>query len=371
MGIPDQPKIWTYGFMQIRLIFYIPFQMQNDSLKTIFIVDDNAVNLMTAKQALESDYRVLTLPSAARMFEVFAKVVPDLILLDIEMPEMDGFAALEKLAANKRTAKIPVMFLTASTDAKVEARGLELGAVDFVSKPFSPPVLQNRIAHHLNINEIVKKRTEQVEKLQNGIIFTLANILESRDKITGRHIKRTSQYLKILLDAMLERGLYFEEMIEWDFDMTVAAACLHDVGKIVVSDLILNNPGKLTPEEFDEIRRHTLEGELIIDQMIEQIGDNVSFLQQAKLFAGNHHEHWDGTGYPRGLKGEKIPLQGRIMAIADVYDALVSERPYKPAFPREQAEEIIQNDSGTFFDPKIVEVFMMASDKFAAVADNN
>jgi putative two-component system response regulator len=345
--------------------------MQNNHLKTIFIVDDNAVNLKTAKQALESDYRILTLPSAARMFEVFAKVVPDLILLDIEMPEMDGFAALEKIVANERTAKIPVMFLTASTDVEVEARGLKLGAVDFVSKPFSPPVLQNRIAHHLDINEVVKKRTEQIEKLQNGVVFTLANIVENRDKVTGRHLKRTSQYLEILMNEMLDKGLYFEEIIEWDFNKTVVAACLHDVGKISVSDLILNNPGKLTAEEYNEIRRHTLEGELIIDQMIEQIEGNASFLRQAKLFAGSHHERWDGTGYPRGLKGEEIPLQGRIMAIADVYDALVSERPYKPAFSREQAEEIIQNDSGIFFDPKIVEVFMMASDKFAAVADNN
>jgi len=339
-------------------------------MKTIFVVDDNPVNLATAKQALSGEYRVLTVPSAEKMFSLFSKVMPDLILLDIEMPEIDGFTAIAKLMANEITARIPVMFLTASTDSEIEAKGLSLGAVDFVSKPFSAPVLLNRIAHHLHISDLVKKRTERIEQLQNGIVFTFANIVESRDKVTGGHITRTSQYIKILIDAMVNKGVYLEELNDWDLNTVIASSQLHDVGKIVVSDLILNKQGKLTFEEYHEIKRHTTEGENLIDQMIAQTGDAL-FLQHARLFAGSHHERWDGKGYPRGLREEEIPLQGRIMAIADVYDALVSERPYKPAFTCEEAEEIIRKDAGTAFDPLIVDIFNDVKGKFAAIAESN
>jgi len=336
-------------------------------MKTIFVIDDNPVNLATAKQALSGSYRVLTIPSAERMFSLFSKITPDLILLDIEMPEMDGFTALAKLMANEHTTKIPVMFLTASRDSEMEAKGLALGAMDFISKPFSAPVLLNRIANHLHIGELVKKRTERIEQLQNGIVFTFADIVESRDKVTGGHIARTSQYIKILMNAMMNKGVYLEELVDWDLNMAIASARLHDVGKIAVSDLILNKNGKLTSEEFEEMKRHTMEGEKIIDQMIAQTGDAL-FLRHAKLFAGSHHEKWNGKGYPRNLQKEDIPLQGRIMAIADVYDALVSERPYKPAFTCEQAEEIIQKDSGVAFDPLIVDVFNEIKEEFAAIA---
>jgi len=337
-------------------------------MKTVFIVDDNPVNLATAKQALSGSYRVLTIPSAERMFSLFSKIMPDLILLDIEMPEMDGFTALAKLMANEHTARIPVMFLTASRDSEIEAKGLSLGAMDFISKPFSAPVLLNRIANHLHIGELVKKRTERIEQLQNGIVFTFADIVESRDKITGGHIARTSQYINVLMNAMIDNGVYLEELMDWDLTMATASAHLHDVGKISISDLILNKQGKLTSEEYDEMKRHTTEGEKMIDQMIAQTGDAL-FLRHAKLFAGSHHEKWDGKGYPRSLQQEDIPLQGRIMAIADVYDALVSERPYKPAFTCEQAEEIIKKDSGTAFDPHIVDVFSDVKDEFSAIAE--
>jgi len=339
-------------------------------MKTVFVVDDNAVNLATAKQALsKSGYRVLTIPSAEKMFSLFSKITPDIILLDIEMPEMDGFTALAKLMANEYTARIPVMFLTASTDSEMEAKGLALGAVDFISKPFSEPVLLNRIANHLHIGELVKKRTERIEQLQNGIVHTFADIVESRDKITGGHIARTSQYIKVLMNAMMNKGVYSEKLNDWDLNMAIASARLHDVGKIVISDLILNKQDKLTPEEFIEMKRHAIEGEKIIEQMIAQTGDAL-FLRHAMLFAGSHHERWDGKGYPRNLQGEDIPLQGRIMAIADVYDALVSERPYKPAFTCEQAEEIIQKDSGKYFDPAIVDAFNEVKGEFAAIAGN-
>jgi putative two-component system response regulator len=291
------------------------------------------------------------------------------------MPEMDGFEAITKLKANESTMHIPVMFLTASTDVETEAKGLELGAIDFVVKPFSPPVLLNRIANHLQIDEMIRKRTEQIGmyagqivQLQNGIVLTIANLVENRDKVTGGHIERTSHYIKILTDAMITKGLDTEEMLEWNLDVVVASSRLHDVGKISVPDLILNKPGKLTDEEMAKMRMHTIYGEQIIDDMIARTGQAL-FLHHAKLFAGYHHEHWDGNGYPYGKKGKEIPLQGRIMAIADVYDALISERPYKKAFSREETEAIIQKDSGCSFDPDIIEIFNEVRDEFAAAAE--
>jgi putative two-component system response regulator len=338
-------------------------------MKTIFVVDDVDTNLSKAEQALEENYNVMTLPSAAKMFSLLQRITPDLILLDIEMPEMDGFAAIEKLKENPKTENIPVIFLTAANDDEIEARGIKLGAVDFVSKPFSPSVLLNRIANHLHISELIKKRTERIECLQNGRVSVLAGMVENRDEITGGHIERTSSYVRVLVESMLKKGVYANEIREWDLDLFISSSRLHDVGKITVSDLILNKPGKLTDEEFNKMKRHTVEGERIIDQIITRTKatDDV-FLRHAKLVACYHHEKWNGTGYPQGFKGEEIPLQGRIMAIADVYDALVSERPYKKAFSHEEAMKIIIADSGKQFDPKIVDIFLSVSDQFADMA---
>jgi len=302
--------------------------------KTIFVVDDNDINLTMAKDALKDQYRVMTVPSAAKMFVLMEKIKPDLILLDIEMPEMDGFEALSRLKSNNDHVDIPVIFLTSMTDSAVEARGFQLGVVDFVSKPFSTPVLQNRIKSHLDIDELIRertlelhKKTEQIENLQNGIVFVLADMVENRDKGTGSHVERTSMYLSILIEAMAERGVYAGEIDEADRDLIIASARLHDVGKIAISDIILNKPGKLTDEEFDIMKTHCQEGEHIVDQIVARTG-KVDFLHYARLVAGSHHERWDGKGYLLGLKETEIPLVGRLMAIVDVYDAITSERPY-------------------------------------------
>jgi putative two-component system response regulator len=339
-------------------------------MDTVFVIDDVDVNLAKAEQALEEAYNVFTMPSAAKMFEILQKITPDLILLDIEMPEMDGFAAIAKLKENPKTANIPVMFLTVSTDSTIEARGIKLGAVDFVIKPFSTPVLLNRIANHLHINELIKERTRRIENLQNGIVSVLANMVESRDEITGKHIEHTSMYVKILVEAMLEKGIYAEKMRDWDADVLVSSSRLHDIGKITVPDSILNKPGKFTEEEFAAMKKHASAGERIIDQISAQVNmTDDAFLHNAKLAAGHHHEKYNGTGYPRGLKKEEISLQGRIMAVADVYDALVSDRLYKKAFSDEEAVNIIVSGSGEHFDPKIVEIFLEVKDKFKAVKE--
>ena len=341
--------------------------------KTIFVVDDNDTNLSSAKEALKENYRVMTLPSAAKMFSFLEKVKPDMILLDIEMPEMDGFEALGLLKGNPVFADIPVIFLTGMTDASVEVRGFELGVIDFITKPFSAPVLSNRINTHLNIDELIRERTSQLQhktvqlqNLQNAIIFGFADMVENRDRVTGGHVERTSTAVKILVDAMVAAGLYADELGKMDVDLFISSARLHDIGKISISDIILNKPEKLTDEEFAIMKTHAAECERIIDQIASRTDDE-EFFRHAKLFAGYHHERWDGKGYPHGLAGMDIPLQGRIMAIVDVYDALVSERPYKKAFSAEEAVKIIMENSGKQFDPAIADVFYTAREQFKAV----
>jgi len=335
-------------------------------MKTIFAVDDSDTNLSIVKKALENHYRIYTMPSALKMFEFLKKITPDLILLDIEMPEMDGSEALKLLKANPLYADIPVIFLTSFSDDEIEANGFELGVVDFVTKPFSSHVLLNRIKTHLDIDDLIRKRTTRIKRMQNGIVTVLADVVEERDEETGGHNDRTAAYVKIMIEGMIKYEVYTDEMREWDMEKVISAARLHDLGKIHIKDAILNKPGKLTSEEYDQIKLHTTEGARIIDRMIDQIGDD-EYLSYAKLFAEYHHERWDGKGYPHGLKGKEIPLHGRILAIADVYDAIVSKRPYKEAATDEEAASIIEAESGKSFDPKIVEVFVKVKDQFKAV----
>lgn len=332
-------------------------------MKTIFVVDDNVPNLSIAENVLEPRYRVMTLPSAVKMFALLEKFTPDLILLDIEMPEMDGFEALRRLKADNRYDEIPVIFLTVVTDAAIEAHGFELGAVDFISKPFAASVLLNRINTHLHIDRMIRERTARLKRLQNGIVHVFADIVESRDQETGGHIERTVAYIKTLIAGMMARGVYADEMRGWDLELVASSARLHDVGKIAISDYILNKPGRLTEEELATMKTHAAIGERIVDQIIIRTGE-VEFLQNAKLFAGYHHERWDGTGYPYGLAGTAIPLQGRIMAIVDVYDALISERPYKRAFTNNEAMNIIMVEVGKHFDNEIATVFFAVREQF-------
>ena len=334
--------------------------------KTIFVVDDNDTNLAMAEETLEDQYRVMTLPSAAKMFALLEKVTPDLLLLDIEMPEMDGFEALRDLKANSKYADIPVIFLTSMTDSSTEVHGFQLGVVDFITKPFSAPVLLNRIKTHLDIDGLIRERTAKIQQLQNGIVLVLADMVENRDQGTGGHVERTASYIEILIKVMLERNIYADTLRNLDLASLAPSARLHDVGKITIPDAILNKPGKLTFEEFEIMKTHCLEGQRIIDQIVSRTG-NVEFLENAKKFANAHHERWDGKGYPHGLAGENVPLQGRVMAIVDVYDALVSERPYKKPFTEEEAIRIIMEGAGTQFDPLIAHLFNDVTDKFSEV----
>jgi len=325
--------------------------------KTIFVVDDSISNLTMAAEALAPHFAVRTIPSGEKTIAILEKVKPDLILLDIEMPDMSGFEVLEQLKQDKRHMDIPIIFLTARTDFATETKALEMGVVDFVGKPFNPSVLLNRIKHHISINELVQVRTTQLHSAKKDIVFVLADMVESRDEATGDHLGRTSKLVKMLLEHMLQNGVYADQISGWDFDLIAECSLLHDVGKINIPDAILKKPGRFTPEERELMERHAAIGEAIINKIIERSGENV-FLRNSRIFAIAHHEKWDGSGYPSGLAGEKIPLQGRIMAIVDVFDALMSKRAYKEAFTTEKSLDIIRQERGKHFDPAIVDVFL-------------
>jgi putative two-component system response regulator len=350
--------------------------MESDK-QLIILVDDNLANLKIGNNFLEEKYTVATAPSAAKMFSLLKNNVPAIILLDIDMPEMNGYEAIKILKSNPETKDIPVIFLTAKNESEDELEGLSLGAIDYVTKPFNPALLLKRIEVHLlvegqrkelqyfneNLQKMVEEKTDSILDMQNALLKTIAELVECRDDITGGHIERTQKGIKILLEEIKKNGVYREETKGWDVDLLLQSSQLHDVGKISINDNILKKPGKLTTEEFNEMKKHASFGEEIIEK-IEALAKESDFLNYAKIFAASHHEKSDGSGYPRGLKGNAIPLLGRIMAIADVYDALTSVRPYKKAFSHEEAVRIITEGSGAQFDPTLVEVFVRAADQF-------
>jgi len=345
--------------------------------KTVFLVDDDITNLAVGKSALTEHYRVFTFASGERLLNMLEKNIPDLILLDVEMPGMNGYETIKAIKSKKETEHIPVVFLTSKSDDNSELEGLSLGAIDYIVKPFSPPLLLKRIEVHLlvesqrqelqnyndHLQEMVAAKTKSVVKLQDAILKNMVELVEQRDYTTGGHIERTTRYLGILLNAMKEKGLQTEILSSWNLDLVLQSAQLHDVGKIAIKDSILQKPGRLTEEEFEEIKKHTVVGEKVIEK-IKKNSEEQAFLEHAGIFAGTHHEKWDGSGYPRGLKGEEIPLQGRLLAIADVYDALVSNRPYKKAFTHEEAVKIITEGRGSHFDPVLTDLFLSVSDEF-------
>jgi putative two-component system response regulator len=280
------------------------------------------------------------------------------------MPVVDGFTALKELKESDRTANIPVIFLSAYDSDEVEALGLELGAVDFIVKPFSPPVLKKRVARHLQINEQLNKREKQLFSVHDNILEIYADTVENRDKTIGRHLERIARYMEFLIKSLIEKGFYTEELNRWDINAVVYAARLHDVGKIAISEEILNKPGNLTRDEYNEIKKHSIEGEKIIERVIAKTGET-PYLRHAKRIAGSHHERWDGSGYPRGLSGEDIPLEGRILAIVDVFDALMSKRPYKGPYSQEESMRQIWKEANKYFDPTIVGVFSEVMGQYA------
>ena len=345
--------------------------------KTIFLVDDDATSLTVGANSLDEHYDVITLNSGPRLLRVLEKKKPDMILLDVEMPEMSGYDVIKLLKSNPETLHIPVIFLTGNTDGESELKGLSLGAIDYITKPFSTPLLLKRIEVHLlvesqknellnfnnNLMKMVEEKTKTVVELKNAVLKTMAELVERRDSFSSGHIEKTQHYMGIMLDAMQHRGIYEGEVSSWDVKLVLQSAQLHDIGKIAIRDNILMKPSKLTEDEFEQIKKHTVFGEKIIEKIKESTSEQ-AFLEYAKILAATHHEKWDGSGYPYGLKGHEIPLMGRIMAIVDVYDALLSDRPYKLAFSRNEAINIIRNGKGIHFDPLLVDLFLEVCHEF-------
>ena len=350
---------------------------------TILVVDDTADNLALMSTLLKHAYVVKIANSGAKALRIArSEAPPDLILLDIMMPEMDGYQVLQTLRADVKTHDIPVIFLTAKSEIEDEKRGLELGAVDYITKPVSPPILLALVKTQLALKassdflrdkasfleDEVAKRTEEISAIQDVTILVMASLAETRDPETGNHIRRTQHYVKELAQALRDHPRFRTYLNDRIIQLLFKSAPLHDIGKVGIPDRILLKPGKLDPDEFEVMKTHTTLGYEAIAHAEKALGTDVAFLTMAKEIALSHQEKWDGSGYPQGLAGDAIPLSARLMAVADVYDALVTRRPYKEPLSHAEAVRIIDRGRGTHFDPDIVDAFLASQDQFAAIA---
>ena len=349
----------------------------------VLVVDDDVTSLRQATNILEKEYRVAAAINGAMTFKYLENNSPDLILLDLNMPDMDGFEILDRLKGDSVRSKIPVIFLTATQSPQSEAKCLGAGAVDYVSKPYVPLVLKSRVqralelyAYKNRLESIVReqaaeifKRTEQISKIQSAVILGMANLIEERDNSTGHHVKNTQAYVEMISRALEERGLFPEVIDDQYRSMLVKVSPLHDIGKIKITDLILQKPGKLSKEEFQIMQNHARYGADILDDILGGVED-AEYLNLARDVALYHHERWDGNGYPEGLRGEEIPLGARIMAIADVFDALYEDRVYHRGVRSiDDVLSIMEDSAGTQFDPVITEVFLSLKDEIEAYVE--
>jgi putative two-component system response regulator len=341
----------------------------------ILLVDDNTANLQVLRETLDgSGYKLLIAKNGRSALEIVRKARPDLILLDIMMPEMDGYEVCRALKADATTRPIPVIFLTAMADAEDEAKGLSLGAADYITKPINPGLVRARVRNHLelkrhrdHLEHLVRMKTREVQLTQAVMIESLATLAEYRDPETGGHIKRTQNYVKALAVHLKNHARFRDLLDEETIELLYLSAPLHDLGKVGVRDNILLKAGRLEEAEFAEMKKHTLFGEEALRRTEQKLGQS-TFLRHAREIAGSHQEKWDGSGYPRALKGEAIPVSGRLMALADVYDALISKRVYKPPMPHEKAVAVIREGRGIHFDPDVVDAFLALEETFRNIA---
>jgi putative two-component system response regulator len=361
-----------------------------DPRRCILLVDDDPVVLEVINECLQPFYQTRIAMRGAKALELARlQPTPDLILLDVDLPDMQGYEVCTKLKNDPLTEPIPVIFLSSHSDVSDITRGLELGAVDYVTKPVAPPILLARVQTHLRLREtrdllqdqnahlehLVSKRTQDLQakttELQNSqdlTILALGSIAETRDNETGNHIHRTRAYVEVLA-GLLGNTTKFRssaKMKEWE--MIWKFAPLHDIGKVGIPDSILLKPGPLTAEEFDVMKRHTVLGRDALRSAEDRVNTDGAFFHIAMEIAYSHHERWNGKGYPEGLAGERIPLAARLMAVADVYDALISKRVYKDAMPHQTAVDIICGERGQHFDPMVVDCFIEAADEFLIIA---
>ncbi|MDP4126264.1 MAG: response regulator [Bacillota bacterium] len=351
-----------------------------DRQKTIMIVDDTEMNIDILVEALQEDYELIIAINGLEAIELLQEQKPDLILLDIMMPEMDGYEVLKAIKKTPDLVDIPVILLSAITDRDSKTMGFSLGAVDYVTKPFEMVEVKARVRTQLKFQEArlllenqnlfleekVKERTKLLERTNSAAIYCLAAVAETRDPETGEHIKRTQEYIRELALELQGEDEYKEVLTKEYIELLYQSAPLHDIGKVGVRDSILLKPGRLTEEEFEEMKKHTIYGGESLMVGIRELGED-SFLTLAKEIALTHHEKWDGTGYPRGLSKAEIPISGRLMALSDVYDALICKRVYKNAMSHDEAKTIILEGRGTHFDPDIVDAFIKREANFIKI----
>jgi len=349
----------------------------------VLVVDDTPDNLSLMNGLLKDLYRVKVANNGERGLKIAnSDTPPDLILLDVIMEGMDGYEVCQRLKANPQTSGIPVVFLTGKRAAEDEEKGLLLGAVDYITKPISPPIVMARVKTHLalkasadfllNQNHIleeeVAKRTGEITAIQDVTIMALASLAETRDNDTGNHIRRTQYYVKALAEHLKSHPRFCDFLTGSNIDLLFKSAPLHDIGKVGIPDHILLKPGRLTKEEFDVMKTHSLLGRDSLEKADQQLGMSVPFLRLAKEIAYFHHEKWDGSGYPDGLGGDAIPASARLMALADVYDAMISKRVYKDGMPHDLAANVILEGRGVHFDPDVVDAFVALQEEFQAIA---
>ena len=356
-----------------------------EQVKTILVVDDSPSTLAVIDEILNPHYRIKAVKDGTKALALAQDTdPPDLILLDILMPEPDGYQVCTMLKENPATRDIPVIFVTAKDEIEDEAHGLSLGAVDYIVKPFAPLIVLARVRTHLELRSAklalkreneelerrVKIRTQELTTTQDVTITSMATLAEARDKETGNHIWRTQNFVRLITENLPHIAGYGTSLTPADKEQIQKSAPLHDIGKVGIPDSILLKPGPLTPEEFNIMKTHTTIGYEAIARSEQMLG-TTNFLRYAREIIHTHHEKWDGSGYPLGLSGEAIPLSGRIMAIADVYDALISKRVYKEPFPHTVAVQTILQGSGSHFDPVLVQVFEKLSDRFRVIASTS
>jgi putative two-component system response regulator len=356
---------------------------QNKTKPTILIVDDTPDNIMLLSRLLKDKYNTKVATNGTTALSIAASSPDiDLILLDVMMPDVDGYETCRQLKANPATADIPVIFLTAKGLVEDEAMGLTMGAVDYLTKPISPPILFARVATQLtlkharellqnqneNLEKKVAERTMQLSLMQDATIMAMATMAETRDNETGNHIRRTQNYVQALARELAPHPRFSSVLTEKNIELLFKCAPLHDIGKVGIPDRILLKPGKLDSDEFEIMKLHTVYGRDTIMIVEKFIGGSNDFLTFAREIAHSHQEKWDGSGYPENLVGEAIPVSARLMAVADVYDALISKRVYKPAFSHQEAMDIMKKGRGTHFDPDILDAFFVIEAKFAQIA---
>nr|WP_233490210.1 two-component system response regulator [Thiocapsa marina] len=353
------------------------------ALPTILVVDDTVENLAVLADLLSPLYCVRAVRSGRRALQALAEPRPDLILLDVMMPEMDGYEVMRRLRADPGTADIPVIFVTALDAAMDEERGLALGAVDYITKPIKPAIALARIKTQLELKSArdrlrnenllleaeVSRRMQENLLIQDASIRALAHLAEIRDPETGNHLRRTQGYVGLLADALRTHPRFAPFLTAQTIDLLVKSAPLHDIGKVGVPDYILLKPGKLTPDEWEIMKTHSRLGREAIELAERDAECPLPFLAIAKDIAHYHHEKWDGSGYPEGLEGDAIPIAARLMALADVFDALMCQRVYKLPCPFAETVTIIEKGRGTHFDPDVVDAFLMRREAFRSIAE--